>query len=163
MTIVSSKRRPFHASDHDHAQCVAEAVDAATSFCQERGLRLTELRRRVLELVWASHRPIGASDIMEQLRTERRRVAPPTVYRALDFLCAHRFVHRIDSLNAFIGCAYPGASHRAYFLICETCGTTAEIDDRPLRTALDRLAEQAGFRLAQETVELTGICPQCQA
>ena len=155
--------QPFHAVDHDHDQCVDDAVRVATEFCQERGLRLTELRQRVLELVWASHRPIGAYDIMEQLRAERGRVAPPTVYRALDFLCAHRFVHRIDSQNAFVGCAYPGASHRAYFLICDSCGTAAEIDDQPLRTALDRLARQAGFELAQETVELTGVCPQCQA
>lgn len=152
----------FTGGDHDHGRCVADAVAAAAALCLRRGVRLTEIRRRVLELVWASHNPVGAYDILDRLGRERGRVAPPTVYRALEFLCAQRLVHRIDSMNAFVGCAFPGAPHRAYFLICGRCGNAAEIDDRSLRSALDALADRAGFLVEQETVELSGVCPQCR-
>ncbi len=163
MTDADNDFGAFTGTGHDHDRCVADAVAAAAALCHRRGVRLTELRRRVLELVWASHNPVGAYDILDRLGRERRRVAPPTVYRALEFLCAERLVHRIDSRNAFVGCAFPGAPHRAYFLICGRCGNAAEIDDRPLRSALDSLAARAGFLVEQETVELSGLCPQCRA
>src|SRR3954453_3718975 len=98
---------PFQPKDHDHADCVAAALGAAERLCARRGARLTELRRRVLELIWRSHEPIGAYALLDRLGRERGRVAPPTVYRALEFLIAHGLVHRIASLNAFIGCVHP--------------------------------------------------------
>ena len=58
----------------------------AARLCRERGVRLTPLRARVLEIVWRSHRPSGAYDILAVLAAEGRSAAPPTVYRALDFL-----------------------------------------------------------------------------
>ncbi len=154
---------PFVAEDHDHGSCVEAALAAAAVLCEAEGERLTPLRRRVLELVWASHSPVGAYDLMERLGRERRgRVAPPTVYRALDFLCRRRLVHRIDSLNAFVGCAHPGRAHAAYFMICRRCRTAAEIVDAELRTAVAQSAGRAGFRVEGETVELHGVCPHCQ-
>ena len=154
---------PFAGAEHDHAACVAEALAAAETVCQARGSRLTPLRRRVLELVWNSHCPVGAYDLLDRLGEEARRPARPTDYRSLDFLTAERLVHRIDSLNAFVGCAHPGHSHRAHFLICERCGVAAELDDAPLKAAVDQAAAAAGFALASETVELRGTCPHCRA
>lgn len=152
----------FPAPRHDHAACVREAVEAAEALCRDHGRRLTPLRRRVLELIWNSHRPVGAYDILDRLREERDGpVAPPTIYRSLEFLSEAGLVHRIDSLNAFIGCMHAGATHRAYFLICDSCGTAAELDDDRLGRALGAAADRAGFRTRQETVELRGLCPAC--
>ncbi len=153
---------PFIHRDHDHEKCVAEAVTAATALCAERGARLTKLRRHVLELIWQWHRPVGAYEILDRLRAEGRAAAPPTVYRALAFLSEHGLVHRIDSMNAYIGCPSPGAFHSAHFLICERCGQAAEIDDSSLRRAVRRGADRAGFQVHSETVEITGICGHCR-
>ena len=153
---------PFIDRSHDHARCVADAMETAASICDRRGVRLTPLRRRVLELVWQSHSPIGAYEVLELLRQERRGAAPPTVYRALDFLREQGLVHRVDSLNAYVGCISPDDGHRAHFLLCTECGQAAEIDDEALRTAIGRCAERAGFRIAGETVEITGICAACR-
>jgi len=153
----------FEPSDHDHSRCVADALAAADRLCEAQGQRLTPLRRRVLELVWLSHSPVGAYDLLALLSRDGRRAAPPTVYRALEFLTARRLVHRIDSLNAFVGCVYPGLSHRAYFLICDGCGSAAELDDPGLRGALETAAKRAGFAVREETVELRGRCPNCAA
>ncbi len=154
---------PFAEPRHDHAACVAAAIAEAERVCGARRARLTPIRRRVLEIIWEGHGPVGAYDILEKLSAERRRAAPPTVYRALDFLSEHGLVHRIESSNAFIGCGQPGAAHRAHFLLCAECGEAAELDDPSLRDALAHVARRAGFAVERETVELKGLCSKCRS
>lgn len=147
---------------HDHTACVAQALDAADAECRRSGARLTELRRRVLELVWCSHRPVGAYAVLESLGRDGFCAAPPTVYRALDFLLAQGLVHRIERLNAFIGCAHPGKPHGAHFLLCEKCGAAAELDDARIDEAVEAAAGRLGFTVSRKTVEIEGLCPACQ-
>ncbi|HWA91335.1 MAG TPA: Fur family transcriptional regulator [Rhizomicrobium sp.] len=146
---------------HDHAACMAETLAAAESLAKDRGERLTPLRRKVLEIVLSSHRPIGAYDVLAALAQGGTRPAPPTVYRALDFLCAQGFVHRIDSLSAFAACFAPEKAHRSHFLLCQVCGRAAEIDDPALDAALEAASRRTRFRASRETVEITGVCADC--
>lgn len=152
----------FIATDHNHDHCVSLALQAAESICLERGQRLTTLRRKVLELVWANHRPVGAYALLEMMRHESGQVAPATVYRALDFLQEQGLVHRVTSLNAFIGCAFPGAPHTGQFLICTGCQELAELDDREVSEALSKSATASGFAISHTTVEVMGLCPHCR-
>ena len=152
---------PFRQSRHDHGRCVSDAVSAAHELCAARGVRLTDLRRRVLELVWESHEPMGAYDVLEKLREERRRAQPPTVYRALEFLLENGLVHRIESLNAFVGCNEPRRPHGGQFLICRSCNAVAELDDPEIAQVLSRNARRLGFNVDQQMVELTGLCSGC--
>ena len=152
----------FAPKSHDHAACVDDALVRAEALCEARGLRLTELRRTVLTLVWDSHRPIGAYDIIEALSKTRGRVAPPTVYRTLDFLLANGLVHRIESLNAFVGCAAdPDQPHNSSFVICTDCGRAAELDDPRIVSALKATLKNSGFRMAHQTIEVSGCCADC--
>lgn len=154
-------RRPF--VGHDHARCVAQAMTAAEALCAAAGARLTPLRRHVLELIWASHRPLGAYDLLDQLAREGHKPAPPTIYRALDFLLEHALIHRLASLNAYLGCSHPGQRHAGQFLICLDCGTVEEVCDSPaLQVALGEVTRQAGFMVQQGTLELAGLCQQCR-
>ena len=131
--------------------------------CSGRGARLTEQRRRVLELVWSGHRPLGAYDILEALSGEGGRVAPPTVYRALDFLQEQGLVHRLESLNAYVGCcATDDTGHAGQFLICQNCGVAAEIADTRIEAAIRDSAAEAGFAIARPTIEIEGMCPHCR-
>lgn len=149
---------------HDHRHCVQDALATAERVCSASGARLTPLRRRVLELVWHSHRPLGAYELLDMLAGEGQKPAPPTIYRALEFLLEQKLVHRIASRNAFIGCTHPGAAHAGYFLLCETCGNAEEIaDSRSLARAVDKAAEQADFAIHSQTLELTGVCRHCRA
>lgn len=148
---------------HDHEQCVSDALAAAEQVCERSGARLTPLRKRVLELVWQSHRPMGAYDLLDTLaREDGRRPAPPTVYRALDFLQEHGLVHRIASLNAFIGCPSPEHNHQGHFLICRHCRVAFELDQSLIQPAISKVARQRGFSVEAETVEITGICAHCR-
>ncbi len=152
----------FPRRGHDHHSCVEAAVARASSLCLRRGVRLTALRRRVLELVWRRHEPVGAYTILHSLRRRGRVAAPPTVYRALDFLLQHGFVHRIESRNAFVGCARPGSSHPGQFLICGKCGSAAELADSRIDGAIARRAARVGFTVENQTIEVSGLCPRCR-
>jgi Fur family zinc uptake transcriptional regulator len=148
---------------HDHTHCIADALTRADVLCAERGARLTALRRRVLELVWSSHRPRGAYAILEDLsQQDGKAAAPLTVYRALEFLVEQGLVHRIESLNAYVGCAAPGDVHSGQFLVCEACGDAAEIDDPGVGAAIIAAAAERGFRVQRPTVEVRGLCKSCQ-
>ena len=153
---------PFPPRKHDHVACVTGALDVAEEKCRREGLRLTPLRRRVLELVWSSHGPVGAYDILGVLSEEDgRRAAPPTVYRALDFLLEHELIHRIESLNAFVGCGDPARRHGGQFLICTDCGSVAELDDPAIARTVSRSAGSLGFTVAHQTIEISGRCGAC--
>ena len=154
---------PFPATRHDHERCVEDAFVRAERVCAARGVRLTDLRRAVLKIVWESHSPIGAYDILDRLRDTGRRAAPVTVYRALDFLIANRLAHRLASQNAYLGCDHPEESHGAQFLICRRCGTTGELNDSEIAAAIAKSAEETGFRIEAPVVEITGLCPRCRA
>lgn len=156
-----SDKHDDHAKDGfcplDPLRFVAE-VDRS---CSERGLKLTPLRREVLELVAHSAHPVKAYELLEQLRARRAGAAPPTVYRALEFLVAHGFVHRIESMNAFIGCHHPSARHDGPFLICDVCQRAYEIEDLAIARAIEDQARRLGFRPRSQTVEIHGVCAAC--
>ncbi|GMQ90536.1 MAG: Fur family transcriptional regulator [Gammaproteobacteria bacterium] len=154
---------PFKKRTHDHAECIERALTAAQAACERQGLRLTKLRRRVLELVWRGHTPVKAYDILEELREDGRASGPPTVYRALDFLLDAGLVHRIESLNAFVGCGGPATPHFGQFLICRQCSVVAEIDVPAVATALVADASKLGFRADRQTIEIKGLCADCSA
>lgn len=153
---------PFDGAGHDHGVCVAKALSEADALCAQRGARLTRLRRRVLELVWTSHSPVGAYDLLDRLSHEHGRATPATVYRALEFLLAQGLVHRIESLNAFVGCPVPERDHSGQFLICRECGAAAEVHDQAVERAIAERAAACGFAVEGKTVEVRGLCPACR-
>ncbi len=152
----------FMDAGHDHSNCLEGALSRAAVLCADRGVRLTALRRRVLDLVWGGHKPLGAYEILDTLKAERRGAAPPTVYRALDFLRAQGLVHRIESKNSFVGCPEPEKPHGGQFLICRTCGMAAEMNDTGVDQAIRKSAAKAGFSIARPIIEIQGLCPHCR-
>ena len=154
--------REFTQGKHKHDVCVSTALSTAEKTCQERGNRLTPIRRRVLELVWENHEPVKAYDVLQTLKQEHKGAAPPTVYRALDFLLEEGLVHKIESLNAYVGCGKPGHRDSGQFLICEKCGEVAELDDPELAKLMSKKAAQLGFSVEDKVIELKGRCADCQ-
>ncbi len=153
---------PLPPSGHNHNICVSQALETAEKLCRERGLRFTALRRQVLRLVWDSHKPVGAYDILDSLKQDGKKAAPPTVYRALDFLIDADLVHRLDSLNAFVGCPDPSSSHQGQFLICRGCRTVAELDDAKINSLVQDIAADLGFSAEQQMLEIQGLCQACR-
>jgi len=153
---------PFKKQQHNHDSCVKSALSAAEQACKASGLRLTRIRRQVLELLWSSHMPVKAYEVLEQLQKINPKTAPPTVYRALEFLQAAGLAHRIESLNAYVGCGKPAEPHVGQFLLCTKCGAVAEINEPEITRILNEHAAQLGFATPQQLVEIKGLCPQCR-
>lgn len=149
---------------HNHESCTSSALATAEALADARGVKLTPLRRQVLSLICQSHRPAGAYQLLADLgRLRGEAAAPPTVYRALDFLVEQGLAHKIDSMNAFVACYAAGKPHRGIFLICEKCLDVQEVTDKPAADALSKAAAQTGFRANRAVIELHGLCKNCQA
>ena len=146
---------------HDHHRCVETGIAAAEAHCAAKGLRFTPVRRAALEILLGEHRAMGAYELLDRLHEAGFGSQPPVAYRALDFLVANGFVHKIERLNAFIACAHPGANHSPAFLICRLCEAVAEAQSAPARGSLGDAARATGFRIERTVVEALGVCPTC--
>lgn len=130
--------------------------------CSERRLRLTPLRADVLRLVMQATRPIKAYDLLDGIRASTATSAPVTAYRSLDFLLEHGFIHRLESLNAYVPCRRPGTRHTVPFLICDGCQLTIEMDDERTAQALSGDALDQGFVTTSQMLEVHGWCRDCR-
>lgn len=155
----------------DFSRRTQSLLAQAEALCEHRGARLTELRRHVLGLILDSASPTGAYDLLDKLRQTRRSAAPPTVYRALDFLLEQGLIHRVERLSAFVGCIAGctagggdhSHTHAAQFLICRQCGRVLEMQNHDVSAVLARAAQDAGFTVGSATIEAEGLCSTCRS
>ncbi|HLL28206.1 MAG TPA: Fur family transcriptional regulator [Xanthobacteraceae bacterium] len=153
----------FPAPNHDHKRCIADALARADEACNAQGMRLTPLRRRVLQTLAESHSPLGAYEITERLKKTREPVPTMSVYRALDFLLEAGLVHRIESKNAFLACIHGHESDDiVLFLLCERCERVAEVTSGALGRDLTQAARGVGFSARMRVLEVTGLCNACK-
>jgi Fur family zinc uptake transcriptional regulator len=143
---------------------ISALLNRAARVAADRGVAMTETRRRVFELVLKAGQPVGAYRLMEEMQDKGRRgrVMPPTVYRALNFLLDNGLVHRIESLNAFVACTRSEHEHEGQFLICSGCGRAEELADEGVSELLRERAAARGFLLTHQTIELRGHCQDCR-
>ena len=113
----------------------------------ENGCRVLRIR---------AEQPTRAYTLLAQLEQERGKLGPPTVYRALDFLIAHKLIHKVETSNAFVACGDVEHSHESQFMICEDCGATEEIRDDDIVRSLRRLGEGRGFAVERQVIEARG-------
>jgi Fur family zinc uptake transcriptional regulator len=137
-------------------------LDQAEKLCDRRNLRFTRLRKQVLELVCRAKQPVGAYQLLDELRDSGRSAAPPTVYRALDFLLEQGLIHRLATNNTYLACAHPQHPHAAVFLVCSRCGHTQEVHTGGVIAELEHQAEPFNFEISHAAVEVTGLCAQCR-
>jgi Fur family transcriptional regulator, zinc uptake regulator len=154
--MIHSHLRTRHPHDSNVYMRTVEQV------CEQRGLKLTPIRANALQLVAAARRPIKAYDLLGQLNASRAAAAPTTVYRALDFLLEHRFVHKLASINAYVRCDHPGErQHAVFFLICDCCQSVSELEGEEIANLLQASALVKGFISQAQTLEVHGQCSGC--
>lgn len=138
-------------------------LDRAAAACARGGARLTDIRRQVLALVLGADEPVGAYTLLDRLKAAKANATPATIYRALEFLEAQGLIHKVERLNAFIGCIDAGEHrhHAVQFLICRTCGAVAEVEDAGIAAAVAHAARSVGFHPVRATVEVEGACADC--
>ena len=164
MTLPPIQPQPCTDPDCHGRHKPAERVALAISLCDARGVRLTKVRRQILELLWEGDHPAGAYELIEALKDRNARpVGPPTVYRALEFLMSQGLVSKIESQNAYVPCAHPERRHNCLFFICSDCGASVELEDPKIEQQLADDAANLGFRVRRRVVEVEGTCSNCVA
>lgn len=153
---------PFPAPEHDHGLCLDDAMERAQKAFEVKGLKLTPLRRAVFQEIASSHRAIGAYEVLEAIASKGERLAPISVYRAIDALVEAGLVHRFESRNAFFAC-HTGHEGRQMVLACDVCGRVAEVASNEVFTGIDTAARTAAFTPRTAVVEVWGVCAACKA
>lgn len=142
---------------------VAEQLNTAETLCRQRGKRLTPIRRKVLEILLEQRKSVKAYELLDEIRRVQPGAAPPTVYRALDFLIEEGLIHRLDAVNAWSACLDAGGEPHDLLVICTGCGAVAEFSDPALSRQLARKVASAGFVLSHHETELRALCSACHA
>ena len=143
----------------------SQVLKAANLACEKQKAKFTELREQVLNIIWQHQKPIGAYDIMAKLEqmSERHKVAPPTVYRSLEFLQRMGLIHHIHSLNAFMVKSHPSSSDAGALFICRDCGETHESINSVFQQAINLSANEMKFKVQEHAIEVLGQCQACRA
>ena len=140
-----------------------QLLSQAKESCQKRGTRFTLAREQVFKLLTQHNGAVGAYDLLDELKLIDPSAKPATIYRALDFLSKQGFVHKIESINAFVMCHhFSECNHPVQLLICDSCGHVEEIQSTNLDLALRSMADATGFTISHQIVEAHGICKSCQ-
>ena len=164
MASASIGPRPCTDPNCDGRHDPAERVALAASICDERGAKLTDLRREILEILWETRQPTGAYALLGALKAkEARRVGPPTIYRTLDFLVSHGLVSKIESKNAYVPCVHPERERDCLYYICSNCGATIEVEDSRIDRLISENAASIGFRPKRCVIEVEGECASCNS
>ncbi len=147
----------------DHDKCIEKALLEADQLCLDRGLRFTDLRKRVFEIISQNHEPIKAYDILELLQKEDSSAKPSTVYRTLDFLLENGLIHKLHSSNSYAACSHPMAKHgQCYFLICDKCNNVKECCNSGVITEeIHNIAGKNNFTANNISIEIKGVCGSC--
>jgi len=142
---------------------VEKLLIQAQQACRKKGARLTKTREQVFLLLAKQQGAVGAYDLLDELKKLDSAAKPATIYRALDFLSKQGFVHKIESINAFVMCHHFGdCNHPVQLLICDECGHVEEIQSNNFDLALRSMAETNGFTISHQIVEAHGHCSSCQ-
>jgi Fur family zinc uptake transcriptional regulator len=154
----------FPAPEHNHGPCLDLALERARRAFEAKGSRLTELRQQVFEEIAGSHDAVGAYDVLDRLARKGTRVAPISIYRAIDALLDAGVIHRLESRNAFFACHAGHARERSQLVLsCERCGRVAEVPSEPVFKAIETAVKSACFETRRTVAEVSGLCADCQA
>lgn len=138
-------------------------LEQAKKYCQQREARFTPTREQVFKLLAEKQGAIGAYDLLDELKKTDPAAKPATIYRALDFLNQQGFVHKIESINAFVMCHHFGdCNHPVQLLICDNCGYVDEIQSNEFYTSMKNMAEEKGFSISHQIIEAHGLCANCR-
>ncbi len=142
-------------------QAIEQQLATAEKLCKQRKKRLTPIRKYILELLIKAQRGLKAYELLDLVKQEQHNAAPPTVYRALEFLTEEGLIHRLDAINAWTACVDVAGEPHDLLVVCTQCGTVAELRAPQLSQQITNCILQAGFALASPETELRALCLNC--
>jgi len=130
---------------------------------RRRGLRYTDGRRAIVELLISSDHPVHIGEIAEALPGLPRSSA----YRHLADLQAAAIVRDVPASDDYARFELvEELTEHHHHLLCTSCGRVIDVPASPelehvLRAHLDHLARQAGFLPEHHRIDVFGRCDRC--
>ncbi len=147
---------------HNHLECSKKTIKNAEEICLKFSLNLTPIRKKVLEIISANHKPSRAYDLLAKLKEAGFSDKPPTIYRALDFLIENKIVHKLSTINAYVACYGEESEEISCFLICEKCHEIEEFQDESLNKLLINIGKKRGIEIKNLNLEINFTCEECK-
>jgi Fur family ferric uptake transcriptional regulator len=130
---------------------LADAVAAL----RERGLRLSAVRRLVLEALFEQDAPMSADEI-----AHRRNLDPSSVYRNLEALESQGLLRHVH-LGHGPGLYAPRGRGEREYLFCESCRAVRALAPAELDGVRDHVRERFGYEARFTHFPIVGLCPAC--
>ncbi|QPK81757.1 transcriptional repressor [Schaalia sp. ZJ405] len=149
---------------HHHHDPLSEATHSARASATAGGStqRMTKQRLAVWEQLGRIDDFRSAQQIYDDLIRSGHKVGLATVYRNIQALVD---AHQVDVLRTDEGEALfrrcRTADHH-HHLVCRICGHTEEISQSEIETWVDDVARSHGFTQVSHSMELFGVCGNCQ-
>lgn len=124
--------------------------------------RMTRQRSAVLAEIARHDGFRSAQQVHEDLGAAGEKVGLATVYRNLNALAESG---QLDTLRApdgevlYRSCTQDSHHHH---LVCRSCGKVTEIEPLEVEAWVARVAAEHHFADLQHSIEISGICAQCQ-
>lgn len=134
----------------------------AKRYCDVGKHRFTQPRERVLSLLASSIEPMGAYEILERLSCEKQKINPPTIYRAIEFWVQHGFIHKVQSMSAYIACCEHQHHENFCIFICDDCHKVIELKMQHLPKPITMNIEKKHLTIRGSNTEVHGICNRCK-
>ncbi len=140
-----------------------EVIDELKRIVKQKGLKYTEQREIVLNILINAEGHLSAEEIYNLIKSKKREsnIGIATVYRALSFL---------EEVNLITSIAF-GADGKKYesntkehhdHLICTNCGKIVDFMDNEIEKRQDKVAKKNNFKITSHSMQLYGVCDTCQ-
>ena len=128
---------------------------------REKGVRITETRKAVIDFIIQSHDHPSADMIYQALLPAFPNMSLATVYNNLKVLIDEGIVSELKVRNDTTT-YYDFMGHQHLNVICEKCGRIADMD-LDLPDVQQEAADQTGYQITKSQMVVYGICPDCVA
>jgi len=139
------------------------SVNKAIKIIRSGGDRITNARRKIIEIIIQSTKPLSAPKIQEILKEQGVVVNKSTIYRELSFLVEYEIIQQVKLTSSVIHYESAFLPHHHYF-ICNKCGEIENVKCDGFEVSLQNLEKKIlkkGFSVKKHNLEFLGICTGC--
>lgn len=131
-------------------------------FIRSKGMKYTEQRAIILEILLMSDGHLNADDILRVIREKypQTNIGIATIYRTLSFLEESNLISSISF--GLDGKKYESVQKEHHdHLICKKCGTIYEFFDAEIEAKQEQIAKDRNFIIHNHSMQIYGLCSNC--
>jgi Fur family ferric uptake transcriptional regulator len=133
------------------------SLEDACDRCQHLGMRLSQQRRFILELLWQEKQHLSAREIYDRLNQQGKEIGHTSVYQNLEALSEHGI---IECLERSDGRLYGNISDMHSHVNCLDTQQIMDIHVELPPELLQQVEQQTGVRITDYRIDFYGYTSQ---